>query len=122
MVGNKVYIFGGEDKSRRAVNDLYVLDMDTLEWTKPEFEGPVPPARAAHIACTVEDRFLVVFGGGSVARCFNDLWVLDTSTQTWTQLKPAGPIPSPRAGEIGQILRFVLIEYENPPPDAISTD
>lgn len=99
MIGNKVYIFGGEDRSRRAVADLYVLDMTSLQWSKPTVEGPAPTARSAHIACAVEDRFLLVFGGGSVARCFNDVWAFDTETSSWTSLKPAGPAPSARAGE-----------------------
>ena len=97
-MGNKVYIFGGEDRSRRAVADLYVLDMTSLQWSKPEVEGPSPSARSAHIACAVEDRFLVVFGGGSVARCYNDVWAFDTETSSWSSLKPAGPAPSARAG------------------------
>ena len=99
-IGNKVYIFGGEDRSRRAVADLYVLDMTSLQWSKPDIQGPVPTARSAHIACAVEDRFLLVFGGGSVARCFNDVWAYDTETSNWSSLKPAGPAPVARAGEV----------------------
>ena len=102
MIGNKMYIFGGEDRSRRAVNDLFVLDMNSLAWEQPTSEGPSPSARSAHIACAVEDRFLVVFGGGSVARCFNDVWVLDTQGNKWNSLKPAGQVPSPRAGVASQ--------------------
>ena len=101
MIGNKVYIFGGEDRSRRAVADLFVLDMTSLQWSKPSIEGPVPTARSAHIACAVEDRFLLIFGGGSVARCFNDVWAFDTEASTWSSLKPAGPTPSARAGRDG---------------------
>ena len=109
MIGNKVYIFGGEDKSRRAVNDLYVLDMNTLQWSHPKIEGPGPSARAAHISCAVEDRYLMIFGGGSVARCYNDLWAFDTEKQTWSSLKPAGVIPTPRAGLSLQLLRHFIL-------------
>ena len=35
MIGASVYVFGGEDRSRRAVNDLYVLDMASLTWSRP---------------------------------------------------------------------------------------
>ena len=99
MIGNKVYIFGGEDRSRRAVADLFVLDMTSLQWSKPEVDGPLPTARSAHAACAVEDRFLLIFGGGSVARCYNDVWVFDTEAGTWSSLKPAGLAPSARAGD-----------------------
>lgn len=102
MIGNKVYIFGGEDRSRRAVADLFVLDMTSLQWSKPEVDGLLPTARSAHVACAVEDRFLLIFGGGSVARCYNDVWAFDTEAGTWSSLKPAGPAPSARAGELHQ--------------------
>lgn len=98
MIGNKVYVFGGEDRLRRAVNDLFVLDMTSLEWSQPQVEGPSPTPRSAHVACVFEDRYLVVFGGGSVARCYNDLWVFDTQSNTWSNPKPGGTTPSARAG------------------------
>lgn len=98
MLGNKVYVFGGEDRSRRAVAHLFVLDMTTLQWQQPVVEGLAPSARAAHTACAVDDRFLVIFGGGSVARCYNDVWVLDTHSNTWSCPKPSGTVPSARAG------------------------
>ena len=98
LIGNCIYVFGGEDKARRAVNDLYVLDLTTLEWSLPTASGAPPSARSAHVAAAVDDRFLLVFGGGSVARCYNDLWVLDTETGAWSNPRPEGTPPTPRAG------------------------
>jgi len=37
--GNNLYIFGGWN-GKQALNDLYLLDIEKLEWSEPETEGP----------------------------------------------------------------------------------
>lgn len=39
LVGNKVYLFGGEDAARRPHGDLFVLDLADMEWQSPEVTG-----------------------------------------------------------------------------------
>lgn len=39
LVGNKVYLFGGEDAARRPQGDLFVLDLADMEWQTPEVTG-----------------------------------------------------------------------------------
>ena len=39
LVGNKVYLFGGEDAARRPQGDLFVLDLADMEWQSPEVTG-----------------------------------------------------------------------------------
>lgn len=51
-------------------------------------------------ACDCACRFLLIFGGGSVAHCHNDLWCLDTYTLQWSQPPTAGTPPCPRAGAV----------------------
>jgi hypothetical protein len=43
------------------------------------FRG-TPPPRSDHAAACHADRYLLIFGGGSHATCFNDLHVLDLQT------------------------------------------
>ena len=38
-MGNKVYLFGGEDAARRPQGDLFVLDLADMEWQSPEVTG-----------------------------------------------------------------------------------
>lgn len=47
LVGNKVYLFGGEDAARRPQGDLFVLDLADMEWQSPEVTG-------AHTSNTAE--------------------------------------------------------------------
>ena len=65
--------------------------------------GTPPPARSAHAAAAYQQRYLLVFGGGSVANCFGDLYVLDTDTMHWSCPATQGPTPMPRAGTPKQL-------------------
>ena len=65
IVGDTVYMFGGEHEARTPVaNDLHSLDLSqaTLEWRKVAVTGDVPSARFGHGQCSV-GPFLYVFGG-----------------------------------------------------------
>ncbi|PNW86136.1 hypothetical protein CHLRE_02g074650v5 [Chlamydomonas reinhardtii] len=104
LIGDKVWVFGGEDGSRRALADVFVLDLASLTWSTPEVSGKAPPPRSASCATVYQDRYLVAFGGGSVATCYSDVHVLDTETLTWSQPAQAGAKVSPRAGHSGAVL------------------
>lgn len=32
VVGSRLYMFGGEDKKRELLNDLHILDLETMIW------------------------------------------------------------------------------------------
>ncbi len=111
VIGNKVYVFGGEDAKRKPLNELWVLDLSTLEWSQPETSTSTtttPTGRSQHTACSFRNRYIVIFGGGSVANCFNDLVVLDTQTMEWSTPRTEGPVPPPRAGHAAAVLGTTL--------------
>jgi len=73
-----------------------------MSWSEIKPSGGLdtgPSARSAHAATSYLDRFLLIFGGGSVAHCYNDLHVFDVEMGTWETVAVEGPVPSPRAGE-----------------------
>jgi hypothetical protein len=47
------------------------------------------------------ERYLLIFGGGSHATCFDDLHVLDLQTMEWSRHTQQGDAPTPRAGHAG---------------------
>lgn len=49
-MGSSVYIFGGEDSSRRPMGELLVLDLVSMAWVRPDTSGLPPAARSAHTA------------------------------------------------------------------------
>ena len=49
-MNSSLYIFGGEDTSRRPVSELHVLDLATMAWKPVQATGRAPAARSAHTA------------------------------------------------------------------------
>ena len=67
----------------------------------------------AGVACVLiqkdmQNRFLVVFGGGSVANCYNDVVMLDTKTLEWSNPQITGTPPTPRAGSHHKTMMLIL--------------
>ncbi|WOL15837.1 acyl-CoA-binding domain-containing protein 4 [Canna indica] len=101
LVGDTLVIFGGADSKRSLLNDLHILDLETMTWDDYDAIGTPPSPRSEHAAACHADRYLLIFGGGSHATCFNDLHVLDLQTMEWSRPKQQGVTPGPRAGHAG---------------------
>ncbi|XP_031131140.1 acyl-CoA-binding domain-containing protein 4-like [Ipomoea triloba] len=101
LVGTSLVVFGGQDAKRSLLNDLHILDLETLTWDEMNMLGLPPSPRADHAAAVHAERYLLIFGGGSHAACFNDLHVLDLQTMEWSRPTQQGEIPSARAGHAG---------------------
>ncbi|MED6120144.1 acyl-CoA-binding domain-containing protein 4 [Stylosanthes scabra] len=101
LVGTSLVIFGGQDAKGTLLNDLHILDLETMTWDEIDAIGTPPSPRSDHTAAIHVERYLLIFGGGSVATCYNDLHVLDLQTMEWSQPTQLGAIPTPRAGHAG---------------------
>ncbi|KAI3810533.1 hypothetical protein L1987_20150 [Smallanthus sonchifolius] len=101
LVGTNLVIFGGQDGNRTLMNDLHILDLETMTWDEIDTIGVSPSPRSDHAAAVHAERYLLIFGGGTHATCFNDLHVLDLNTMEWSRPSQQGEIPSPRAGHAG---------------------
>jgi N-acetylneuraminic acid mutarotase len=115
-IGKKLYLFGGGVWNEREgwvhkFNDLYVLDTETMHWTKPDCQGKIESSTFP-ISFAI-GRFLFVFGGGSKpSHCVtNDLYVLDTATMQWSSPECDGAKPSARdmgtASHVGDSVYFL---------------
>lgn len=101
LVGSSIVIFGGQDAKRSLLNDLHILDLETMTWDEIDTLGVPPSPRSDHAAAVHAGCYLLIFGGGSHATCFNDLHVLDLQTMEWSRPTQQGDIPSSRAGHAG---------------------
>jgi N-acetylneuraminic acid mutarotase len=115
-IGKKLYLFGGGVWNEREgwvhkFNDLYILDTETLQWTKPTCTGQIDTSTFP-ISFAV-GRFLFVFGGGSKSlhSVTNDMYILDTATLSWSQPPSDGTKPQPRdmgtASAVGDTVYFL---------------
>merc|ERR1711990_122602 len=103
VVGDSLYLFGGEHTARTPVSStLHVLDMNSspLKWRTEEVSGSPPSQRFGHAQATIDDC-IYVFGGRAGTQIdellMNDLHKFDTQTRTWTAIDTKGDLPSPRS-------------------------
>ncbi|XP_062202905.1 acyl-CoA-binding domain-containing protein 6-like isoform X2 [Phragmites australis] len=101
LVGDTLVVFGGEGYGRSLLNDLHILDLETMTWDEFETTGTPPSPRSEHAAACYAERYLLIFGGGSHSTCFNDLHLLDMQTMEWSKPEQQGITPEPRAGHAG---------------------
>ncbi|CAA7015843.1 unnamed protein product [Microthlaspi erraticum] len=101
VVGKTLVIFGGQDAKRSLLNDLHILDLETKTWDEIDAVGLSPSPRSDHAAAVHAERYLLIFGGGSHATCYDDLHVLDLQTMEWSRPAQQGDAPTPRAGHAG---------------------
>lgn len=93
VIGNQMFVFAGRlVTTRRMTNDMYVLNLDTLEWTRfippPGADRP-PRPRYFHSANVYGNR-LVVFGGMGYSRssedglcALDDVCTFDVTKMEW---------------------------------------
>ncbi|XP_031379550.1 acyl-CoA-binding domain-containing protein 4 isoform X2 [Punica granatum] len=101
LIGSRLIIFGGEDRKRRLLNDIHILDLETMNWEMVEAMQTPPAPRFDHTSAVHGDRYLLVFGGCSHSIFYSDLHVLDLQTKEWSQPEIRGDLVTPRAGHAG---------------------
>ncbi|KMZ67606.1 Acyl-CoA Binding Protein [Zostera marina] len=101
LVGTTLVIFGGEGAKKTLLNDLHILDLESMTWDEIDTIGVPPSPRSDHSSAIYNERYLFIFGGGSHSTCFNDLHILDMNNMKWSKPTQKGTIPSPRAGHAG---------------------
>jgi len=101
---NRMIIFGGNADD--FYNDVWSLDLTpgNEQWTELHPSGSAPEIRSgfAYGSDPKRNRFYVFAGWNYPPyQYFNDLYVLDLSTLTWTRLYPSGDLPWARRGAVG---------------------
>ncbi len=81
----------GQPSNAADVNDAWLLQLGTNEWV----QLPSLPAAARDSHAPIYDPSttnLTIFGGKNVGgMCFNDTWVLNGTSNAWTQVAGSGP-------------------------------
>ena len=69
---NMIIIHGGKNelKNDNFMNDITLLDLETLDWIHPICNNFMPPERAEHLSTFVGNQ-LVIFGGTSAENLLN---------------------------------------------------
>ena len=69
---NIIFIHGGKNdvESEMHLNDIVMLDLETLNWVHPITNNYKPPARAEHVSSIIGNQ-IVIFGGSNAERLLN---------------------------------------------------
>mmetsp|Transcript_12924 Transcript_12924/g.21141 ORF Transcript_12924/g.21141 Transcript_12924/m.21141 type:complete len:513 (+) Transcript_12924:47-1585(+) len=110
LIGDKLYVFGG-DSGGVYRNDLWILDLETWHWKKPEgINGTFPPPRSGHTASVI-DRKLYIIGGDGGNRYYNDVFSLDLDQMVWTEYKGSGKAPQERSGHTQVVVGRTIVLF-----------
>jgi len=86
-IREKVFVFGGVSADGTLLNDLWIFDQDSVNWTYVTcFGSPPCPRRGASISATEDGRRLYVFGGNDGSRALNDVYFLELEKLQWSPL------------------------------------
>lgn len=112
VMGSKMIVFGGVN-GRACFNDVNVLNLETMAWSKPEAKGPAPSPRYGHASVVIKNTLMIQGGfcfnedilshhesiGSSLQKCYlNDVRLLQTEKMLWVRLAISGSPPLPRFG------------------------
>eukprot|EP01040_Poterioochromonas_malhamensis_P019773 gene19773-23442_t len=98
LVGSQMFVFGGYGGSgyaRRDFNDVCALDLDTWEWRPVECTGNAPEPRSGHQAVAVNENIYVIGGWNSMLQ-FDNMYILDTTTNVWVKPETQNSFGPPR--------------------------
>ncbi|CAG9320199.1 unnamed protein product [Blepharisma stoltei] len=90
------YIFGGISLAG-PINDLWSFQADGFLWTKIETYGDIPLPRMRFGYTSYNDDYgnlqFAIFGGITGYGTDSNLFILNTTTWTWTEVKASGDLP-----------------------------
>ena len=101
----QLVVFGGHyyvgDEKFAYLNDVWVLDVESMTWQKVKCGGTPPEPRYGHACQAVGSRMFVFGGKGAGKQVFKDVYMLDLVSWTWSAVNctSAGPVPRFQSGE-----------------------
>ena len=101
----EVVVFGGKRcVDMEFTNQLYSIDVDTLEWVELRAKGVKPEPQSSHMSCASKQK-MFIFVTYDYPELF-DLYVLDLKypTAVWSSLRKKGAVPR---GIYGGSMEFI---------------
>ncbi len=83
---NKIIMFGGNSHGNNGLNDTWEYDIENNTWSEISVSGDKPRARWHHAMAYLGGTKIVLFGGGTDVRTFNDTWEYDAANHSWTKI------------------------------------
>lgn len=112
-VGKKLIVFGGEPDRRRQLNDLHVLDTETMTWSQAECIGGCPaPTPRVSTTSVVNNSTIYFFGGYDGTTWLNDIHAFDTVHSQWVNPHVLlDGVPKPRCRHTSNIYKGNMLVF-----------
>lgn len=91
---NSTFVLFGGENSLGLLNDTWVFDLTSLNWT--QLHPSLSPSARLGAAFDSSMNVFALFGGVSDDGLLNDTWLFDLTNSNWTQLN-ASPSPNSRS-------------------------
>ncbi|CAG8437900.1 7511_t:CDS:10 [Diversispora eburnea] len=82
-IGNELFLFGGIVRGHPR-NDLFAVDINTLNVLPYMTTGEIPSPRSFHTHVNI-GKYLLVFGGLTEEQVDDNLYILDTVSNNWSK-------------------------------------
>jgi hypothetical protein len=93
-------------------NDLYTVNLETLECTKVEKKGYWPPPIICHTAIlNPETKKMYIYGGLAKYKTSSNLYELDLATLEWKRIETQESSPPPRSSHTAVFYQGAMIVY-----------
>jgi hypothetical protein len=101
-VGNALYLYGGAPQKGPMLDDLWKLDLGSLQWQQLQPSGQTPHARCSPAAAAA-GKYILYFGGAFYGpsgglEMLGDVVLYDTEANSWVvpELAAGADVPAPR--------------------------
>jgi N-acetylneuraminic acid mutarotase len=112
-IDEKLYLFGGRGGDSRPRNSFHILDLNTGHFTLFRTTN-TPKGREGH-SMSAYKNLLIIYGGcesgGNENDPFEDIWVVDIETRTWSKPNTTGRRPEAREGHAAGVIRNFMLIY-----------
>ena len=96
---SRMFIFGGRGAKGALYKDVYFLDLVEWKWSSVNALSKGPSGRLFHAAEQV-GRKIVIHGGWDGTVAFDDMYIFNTDSFSWSTPKTSGFSPSARYGQV----------------------
>ncbi|OQS02119.1 Rab9 effector protein, partial [Thraustotheca clavata] len=111
---NRIVLYGGESEEETTLSDLFIYNIQTAEWSRPQNCESIP--RAWHSSVYLpQKKLMLVFGGeclkNDAMESLSDFMILDTECFLWYPPAVNGTPPTGRSGHTMCVLGSDVVVF-----------
>lgn len=94
LYGNSMWVYGGKGIDG-PLDDLWMLNLDNLIWTRIQYNGNSPGTVSGHSACAYGDVMFIFGGARDILKETNEMYTYDFVNNNWVLIQTETLIDDP---------------------------